>query len=170
MALGDRLGVLDHGVLQQIGSPTELYRRPANLFVAGFLGWPPMNLLRGLLLPEDDKLLFSLPGSVDLPVRFPVDLLRCPALAALAGKPVVLGVRAEHLFTGSSLSGASLRGFIQSIRATGADKYVHVQVGEQRIIARFSPDFPGRNGEAIRLNFELGNACMFDPETGKAVA
>ncbi|MEW6250464.1 MAG: ATP-binding cassette domain-containing protein [Planctomycetota bacterium] len=92
MTLGDRVVVMKEGVIQQADTPYEVYERPANRFVAGFVGTPPMNFLGGRLIREECRLWFDEGGT-----RLPVSPRHCAALAAFVDRPVTLGIRPEML-------------------------------------------------------------------------
>jgi multiple sugar transport system ATP-binding protein len=129
MTLGDRVAVLKRGVLQQIGTPKELYERPANLFVAGFLGSPPMNLVRGVFTRAMGRLSVLLGGQL-LPVD-PVLLRNRPGLAQYLECPVVIGVRPEDMQdanVGWSSSSAVLRAEVDLTEMLGSDLLAHFRI------------------------------------------
>src|SRR5438105_938911 len=95
MTMGDRIVVMNHGRVQQNDTPLKLYREPANLFVAGFLGSPPMNFIDGKLKEESDALVFSEIEGGAITVR--LSIKERPAARALVGKPVLLGIRPEDI-------------------------------------------------------------------------
>jgi multiple sugar transport system ATP-binding protein len=92
LTLGDRIAVMNRGVLQQVGTPQEIYDRPANAFVAGFIGTPPMNLLAGHLAARDGSVCFRR-GSWELPISAPADY----GIERYIDRPITLGVRAEDI-------------------------------------------------------------------------
>ncbi len=136
MTLGSRVAVLRHGVLQQVASPQELYRRPANLFVAGFIGSPAMNLIEATLErgggdsgPGGPQVVF---GSHRLPV--PAGVIRQhPALERYLGRKVVTGIRPEHLEDAALVPGAAPESVIEvsvELREElGAEVNAHCTVG-----------------------------------------
>jgi len=131
MTLGDRVMVMRHGVLQQQAAPEALYERPANLFVAGFIGSPPMNLVEARLEPGADGPALRL-GTATLAVD-PVERERCPGLDAWLGRTVVAGVRPEKLADASLLAVAPPAGRTASVEVTfreglGSDVMVHVRL------------------------------------------
>ncbi len=144
MTLGDRLAVMRDGVLQQVGTPSELYERPRNLFVAGFIGAPAMNLLAGEL--DGDALKFAL-GTVQLPGR--------PGGAPRPSGAVIVGIRPED-FEDAALvgerDGMLVRATIDVLESTGSDIYAHLSL-----------DHPGGNGDAAQpLLRELAAATSED--------
>ncbi|MBB3049982.1 multiple sugar transport system ATP-binding protein [Prauserella isguenensis] len=152
MTMGDRVAVLRDGVLQQCASPRELYDTPRNVFVAGFIGSPAMNLLT---LPVDG-------GAVklgELEVRLPV-----PA----GSGEVTIGVRPESL----SLVGVGEDGFdlqVELVEELGADAYVHGTLAghDDKLVVRADGRTPPRLGEAVRVALrDTGEVHVFDPESG----
>jgi multiple sugar transport system ATP-binding protein len=144
MTLGSRVAVLRHGVLQQVASPQELYRRPANLFVAGFIGSPAMNLIeatlqRGAAGPAGPGPGGSGPGSPEVifgphRLRVPADVLReHPALEKYLGRTVIVGIRPENLEDAALVPDASpesvLDVSVELREELGAEVNAHCTVG-----------------------------------------
>ena len=141
MTLGSRVAVLRHGVLQQVGPPQELYRRPANLFVAGFIGSPAMNLIEARLERAGGATGTGQPGTDSAEVvfgdhrlRVPASVLReHPALDSYLGRAVVLGIRPEHLEDAALVPGAAA-GSVLDVQVElreelGAEVNAHCTVG-----------------------------------------
>jgi multiple sugar transport system ATP-binding protein len=129
MTMGDRVAVMRGGVLQQTGDPQSVFDRPANLFVASFIGSPPMNLVQARLEERDGGLAAHV-GEQRLPI--PGELLtERPALRSYPGRTIGLGIRPEHLRdSGSSEAGhsATLRGSLRAIEALGSELLLHLEV------------------------------------------
>ncbi len=126
LTMGDRMAVMRKGVLQQSGPPQELYDRPANLFVATFIGSPAMNLVLGAL-ERDDEGIAAVLGESRL--RIPADVLRSrPGLAGYAGRDVGVGVRPEHLkdAAGRNGEGTRLQALVTLVESTGSERLVHL--------------------------------------------
>jgi ABC-type sugar transport system ATPase subunit len=163
MTMSDRIAVMDHGRLQQYGTPREIYDRPRNQFVAGFMGSPPMNFLKGRLDPEGGGLVFVWSGGV-------IPCPQRPGLARGLGQPIILGIRPECITVG--LEGEGLNG----VRATvyieepmGSDLYLTLEAGEARFKARTSPDVQLGAGAAVQVRFDPAKLHFFDPATGAAL-
>jgi multiple sugar transport system ATP-binding protein len=191
MTLGDRVVVMRGGVVQQIGTPEELYERPANLFVAGFIGSPAMNFFPATLTPTGLKLPF---GEVTLAQ---------PVLDVIAGHPtpdnVIVGVRPEHLQDAALIDGYQrIKALIFEIRvdlieSLGADKYVYFATtgwdvhaaqldelasdwgddsgglgggDEHEFVARVSADSKAAKGQSIQLAFDPDKVAVFDADSG----
>lgn len=177
MTLGDRVAVLRGGEVQQVGTPRELYGQPANLFVAGFIGTPPMNLLPGIL--GDDRL--RLP-TTELPLA-----AEERAAIQVANGPLVVGIRPEALSPMEHpKSGAALSGKVDLLEWLGSELYVHLDLGDApfglppvlegaaakgesgraRIIARREPNALVREGQTAHFGIGLDALHLFEPETG----
>src|SRR6478672_242304 len=128
MTMGDRVAVMRKGLLQQFDVPQRLYERPANLFVASFMGSPAMNVLEGSLERNGDGLVCRI-GTSTLVLPAEVQQAR-PELASYVGKPVAVGIRPEAFDarTGSDGDGARLRGHVQAVEALGPEQFVYIDV------------------------------------------
>ena len=145
MTMGDRVAVLDHGVLQQVDTPSKLYSTPANKFVAGFIGSPAMNLIE--VVGSENLNNISLNGSdieIDPNIFGSFD----------TGEKLTLGVRPEHL----ELADSGIEGVVKLIEALGSESYVHVQIdiesGQQTIVVREEGDASVSKGDKVFINFE----------------
>jgi multiple sugar transport system ATP-binding protein len=155
MTLGQRIVVLDQGVIQQIDAPMQIYERPVNLFVAGFLGNPAMNFFRGRRregMLEGDGV-----------------QLRLTAVKAQAGQEIVAGVRPEdlHVVEGTAARGGSLTGTVELIESVGSEAFIHATSGGWRLIARSSPYNLPAVGARITLQPAPDRIHFFDAQTGK---
>jgi multiple sugar transport system ATP-binding protein len=153
MTLGDRIVVLDRGRIQQIGTPLELYDRPANLFVAGFLGSPAMNLIPGTV----DGTHF-VPDGAD---GWSIPLPNPPS----AGR-TVLGVRPEGLHLDPNGTTFTVR----AVELLGSDAYVHATRGSLELNARLAPKPLPRPGDPIPLALDPTSLHFFDPQTQQSLA
>ncbi len=169
MTLADRIVVMKDGVIQQEGPPLELYQRPRNLFVAGFLGAPAMNFLRATLDPVRPEL--DLAGA-------PVPVLEPAANAARTGgvQTVIAGVRPEDVTlaqpgkplpgaTTGGMRGAQIRGRVEVIEPMGAEVVVHVTTDAGIVVARVPPASPPRLGDAVTVGFDPSRLHLFDTRT-----
>jgi multiple sugar transport system ATP-binding protein len=157
MTLGQRIVVLDRGVIQQIDEPMKIYERPVNLFVAGFLGNPAMNLLRGRLRQESGAVLEGEGAQ-----------LRVPAGKTQAGQEIVAGIRPEdlHIVAGDAALGG-LAASVELIESVGSEAFIHATAGGWKLIARTSPyELPAIGGR-VMLQPAPDRIHFFDVETGK---
>jgi multiple sugar transport system ATP-binding protein len=166
MTLADKIVVLNQGRIEQIGTPLELYRRPVNLFVAGFIGSPKMNLLP-LRLDEISNGVagIALPGGA---------ILGMPLARATvtAGSPVTLGMRPEHLKLGNSVNGASLATIpatITLVEHLGGETYSYCQLpDDSMVVVKGEGDVDVTIGQAVQINIGRDNNHLFDAE-GKSL-
>jgi multiple sugar transport system ATP-binding protein len=190
MTLGSRVAVLQHGVLQQVAPPQELYRHPANLFVAGFIGSPPMNLINARLERGEDgaagpQVIF---GScrLGLPARVMADR---PALDRYLGQDIVLGIRPEHLADAALRRDADEASVIElPVRLReelGSDVQIHCGIGAAAhhsdpaasdvaslatLVARMDPQTTLAEGQNARVHVDTTQLHFFDPGTGAAIS
>jgi multiple sugar transport system ATP-binding protein len=162
MTLGQRIVVLDGGVIQQIDTPMALYEKPANLFVAGFVGSPAMNLLRGTLCRRDGWQLVTAQGDVALG-----DALPDPAWSAWCEREVVLGVRPEHLQPCDV--GAALQARLEVVEPVGNEIFLNMAFGEQALVARVSPRSLPEPGSLVALGLALERLHLFDGDSGARI-
>ena len=169
MTLATRIAVMRQGEVQQFADPETVYNRPANLFVARFMGAPPMNTLPAHLIAEDGKL-FALLG--DGSVRLPVPEAPSDA-GAFIGREVVLGVRPECITEESRrLDGAPvpIDAHVEMIEPTGAETIVLLRLAGHEALARVSPDIRLRSGETARFALDTRKICLFDPASERRIA
>ena len=152
MTMADEIVVMRGGEIMQMGSPDDVYDRPANLFVADFIGAPPINLVRGRLGAED------VPG-----VRLGEALLPAPAnLSAPRGAEVVYGVRPVDVALDPS---GAIEGEVLMAETTGSETLLHVEVGGQELRVVVPERRRLRAGERVRLSIDPGKAHLFDAAT-----
>jgi multiple sugar transport system ATP-binding protein len=175
MMLGGRLAVMKCGVIQQFAAPLEVYRHPANLFVARFLGSPPMNLLPGVVVRDGEGCVFRTDGDNSarngLMLRLTPEVLK--QAGECVGKKLVCGIRPENiqvLAPGQEQRPAvTLAVTAEFVEHSGAETWVHVGLGPNTVIARAPVDFQGPSGARVEVTFDLSAAQYFDPETGRSL-
>jgi multiple sugar transport system ATP-binding protein len=148
MTMADRIVVMHDGLVEQIGAPLEVYDRPQNLFVAGFIGSPAMNFLKG-------KLEFEGPGQTRLPLA--------AAPTGSDGRAAVYGVRPEHL----ALADDGAEAVVQVVEPTGPELQVIAKLGDQEIVAVFRERRQFKPGDRIRLRPDPQLVHLFDEATGR---
>jgi multiple sugar transport system ATP-binding protein len=168
MTMGDRIVVMKDGEVQQVAAPLEIYNRPANRFVAGFIGSPPMNFLPVTVRSHGDFLHVVADG-VDLRV----DPIHEGALRGRVGQPVVLGIRPEDmsdpLFAGGPGAGQTLAARVEVVEPMGAEVYLHVTAAGHPLVARVGPSLVADVNQALSLNITMHKAHFFDVATGVAL-
>ena len=161
MTLGTKVAVMRDGIIQQLADPQTIYERPANMFVAGFIGSPTTNFLNGTLVEEGGALaLRHEAGTLSL------DGMQ-QEVKSFIGKPVVAGIRPEtfHRREGAG----TLSGTVDVVEPTGPDTMVIVNVGGQLLTARLGGRDRPTLGEALTLSVETPAINLFDPETGNRI-
>ena len=151
MTMADKIVVMHDGIVEQIGAPLELYDRPANLFVAGFIGSPSMNFLKGKLVRSGAGLQVQMADGSMFPA---------PESAVQEGREVIVGVRPEHLLVRDD----GVRAEVVVVEPTGADTQIFCKVGGADVSAVVRERHEFKPGETIRLFPE--NTFLFDPSTG----
>ncbi len=169
MTMGDRIVVMLGGEIQQIASPLELYNKPVNKFVAGFIGSPPMNMLEGTIQAENGTLSFR---DVSGKLTAEIHENHRAALQPYAGKPVIFGIRPEHFVENPSqtpVAGKSLQANVEVVEPMGSEIYLYLAVGTKSITARIHSDSEPVVNKAHVLDIEMARAHFFDPTTEKAI-
>ncbi|MFN8224808.1 MAG: ABC transporter ATP-binding protein [Gaiellales bacterium] len=160
MTMGSRIAVMNHGVLQQVGTPNEVYRRPANVFVATFLGAPPMNLIVGALEQVDGGWRFHGNG-VD--VNLSADVLDPAALeheAEIHGE-VSFGLRPEHFRLAAPGEPGGIPGRVEFLEPVGSDLYLTVEAGGTTVQVRTDPETAVAAGDNVTLRFDSSRVHLF---------
>lgn len=157
--MADRIVVMRAGRIEQVGAPLDLYDRPANTFVAQFIGSPSMNLLPARIDGGADGARLVLDGGAVLPLA----ARRVPQVAG----PVLLGLRPEHLRLGTGPG--SLAVHVLAVEATGADTTLTARLGDARITALLRERAAVRAGEAVSLMPDMASARLFDAATGHRI-
>jgi multiple sugar transport system ATP-binding protein len=198
MTMGDRVAVLKQGHLQQVDAPQALYDRPANLFVAAFIGSPAMNLAEASLRREGDRLLVTF-GSTTLGLHDAV-LDRRPALRGYEGRRVVVGIRPEDIEDAALVADAGaaqrMTSLVDLLEALGAEVLAHLTVdappvvtddtkelvrdlggtaqleageGTSTFVARLDPRTSARRGEPLEMVVDVERMHFFDPDDGRSI-
>ncbi|MCL6650759.1 sugar ABC transporter ATP-binding protein [Agrobacterium rubi] len=156
MTLATKVAVMKGGHIQQLADPRTIYERPANMFVAGFIGSPAMNFLKGRLVNSESGWQFK---AEDVSL----DLGRSDT--KLAEQDVILGVRPEELKVAHADSAAAFRGVIDVVEPTGPDTMLTTLIGGQIVIARVEPRFASKRGETVAFTVDPSSVNLFDPQT-----
>jgi multiple sugar transport system ATP-binding protein len=153
MTLGDRIAVMKDGVLQQVAPPEVIYEHPANMFVAGFIGTPAMNLI-----PVDFR------GRTATGSALRIELPREPRL-----KSGVLGIRPEAMHEHASMGEPTIEVQVDLAEMLGRDQLVYGTVGDDAIVARVDSHVKISRGERVKLGIDMQHIHLFDAQTGQAV-
>jgi multiple sugar transport system ATP-binding protein len=166
MTMSDRVAVMAHGKLQQYGPPMEVYERPVNAFVAGFIGSPAMNFIRGTVdLNGDQGILVG-----DGDVRVPLERSRAGLLRDFLGEtPALLGVRHRDIEVAHHNGAGSIPARIYAVEPTGDITFVHVDLGPNRLVASADPNFTAAPNDPVWLRFAPDRLHFFDAHTEAAI-
>jgi multiple sugar transport system ATP-binding protein len=168
MTLAERIVLLNEGMVEQQGTPLDLYERPATRFVAGFLGSPAMNFLEGQIIDEEGALSLRLGNGLSL--SLPEE--RREGLARLIERKVTLGIRPQHMSKaqGQPRAGtAVLRIQVELVEPTGPRAYVSFDLGGSSVLAELEQDKVPGPGEALELHLDMHRAVLINPETGRVL-
>jgi multiple sugar transport system ATP-binding protein len=176
MTLATRIAVMKGGVLQQLGTPHEVYNRPANTFVAGFMGSPRMNLLQATLEGEGGSVALVFRDKARASLRIPLPpALVTPALAAHVGASLIAGIRPEAVTLAAAAAPADpmkcvIEAQVEVIEPTGADTLALLTLGGQEFTARLEPDATLESGQTARFQVDLTKLVCFDAKTEQLIA
>jgi multiple sugar transport system ATP-binding protein len=168
MTMATRIAVINKGKLLQIDTPQNLYDRPTNIFVAGFIGSPAMNFFRAHLRKDGSKLHID---SGDFSVPIPSD--RGKVLQDYVNKPVVFGIRPEDIhnpqFAPSNIHGESITARVDVTELMGNEIFLYMMNGSNNFVARVDPRTTFRMGDSVKVILNMDNFHLFDPETEQAI-
>ena len=170
MTMGDRISVLNDGKLQQVDAPLELYNRPANLFVAGFIGSPSMNYVQGSLEARDGAIYFT---SDPLALRLKGE--HAERVRDRVGRPVIFGVRPDSIYDrrldpASAADGENTASLMVDVtEPMGSIVYAYLTTGKHSLVADLKAETGARDGQTLDVVFEMAKAHLFDPETELAL-
>ena len=168
MTLGTRIVVMKDGVVQQVDTPQNLYDKPENLFVAGFMGSPQMNFLDAVVKIDGSKAYLTVAGK-DIPV--PAD--KAGKLAGYNGKTVIMGIRPENITDDAAAVAAAETTYEANINVyelLGAEVFLYFDLDGTPVTARVKPDTKARPGSDVKFAFDTSKLHIFDKETEKVIA
>ena len=169
MTMAHRIVIMDRGVVQQIGTPSEVYSRPANTFVGSFIGTPPMNFVEGRI-----EIVDNVPYFDNASMRIEITMEQYNKVFASKAHSVYLGVRPENVHLVSLTEQDTrhvIKGHVRFSELIGADQNVHVDIGKHsRIIVRLPIDTPVADGELIALRVNVNRILFYDMNTGNLVS
>lgn len=171
--MGTRIVVMKDGFIQQVDTPQNLYSKPTNMFVAGFIGSPQMNFIDATMAKKDGRYVVEFGDDTS---KFEVvipESKKNDALDEYIGKEVVLGVRPEDLKDEEIIVNSATTGLIDcNVEVTelmGAETYLYVQCAGVNMTARVSPRSTARPGDVIKMAINVNNIHLFDKETEKVI-
>jgi len=168
MTMGSRIVVMKDGFIQQVADPITLYDSPVNLFVAGFIGTPPMNFFPGQVITEDGQLGFQADCGFEITVPAP----KVDAVSPYNGRPVILGIRPEDIGSAAaeSLDGApKITATVNVIEPMGSESYVYLTAGDTSFISRVDAHRKFTIGAEAAPAVFIDKVQFFDPETEERI-
>ncbi|MEM1694576.1 MAG: ABC transporter ATP-binding protein [Ignisphaera sp.] len=161
LVIADRIAILNRGILQQVGTPQEIYENPSNLFVATFIGAPPMNVIKGVIEEFKQGLFFVIDNSIRIPLdSVPYDLVR-----RYIGKDVILGVRPENVRVSKK---GGIAGKVYVSEYLGNTVYVKIQISDNLIIQGVG-ESAYSIGDVAAIDIDMNKIHLFDEKTGSLI-
>jgi multiple sugar transport system ATP-binding protein len=168
MTMATRIAVMENGLLHQVGTPQELYRRPTNTFVAGFIGSPAMNFFDALLEQEEETLRLKV---AEFNVEVPTDT--AAQLRAQVGREIVFGIRPEHVhapdYVPTGVRPARVQTAVEVVESMGSETLLHLSANGNALLARVDPRVDVRSGDQFPVVFDLAHMHLFDAATRVAI-
>jgi len=166
MTMGDRIVVMKDGFIQQVDTPANLYNYPANLFVAGFIGSPRMNMFEGILVKENEYYTIDLDGNK---LIIPSEKNKSGKLEKYLGKKVIVGVRPEDISETSIEAPNHYRVTVENSEMMGSEILVYFNFAGADVIGKFHPDTPVKPGSETLFSINTAKAHVFDIESGEII-
>jgi multiple sugar transport system ATP-binding protein len=174
MTMGDRICVMKDGHIMQVAAPLELYDRPANLFVAGFIGSPPMNFFRGTLRAAGGHVSFIEDNAVGKPLTIALDEALAAKTSQHLDKPVIFGIRPESIHDALTVASPdperTAEVTVEVAEPMGAETLLYLDTGANTFVARVRPTDRFEAGQKVSVVFDPAQAHLFDPASEMALA
>jgi multiple sugar transport system ATP-binding protein len=164
MTMADRIAVMSGGTLQQVGAPEDIYSRPANTFVAGFVGSPAMNFLNGVLSSTNGEAVIHGDGW-----QLPLSPANSARVRGSSTPEVIVGARHTNLTVLPESSETGLAARVYTVEPTGDLTFIHVWLGEQLLVASAPGTYRGTADQPVRIEFDQDNLYLFDAQTKRAL-
>ncbi|MBO4389295.1 MAG: sn-glycerol-3-phosphate ABC transporter ATP-binding protein UgpC [Lachnospiraceae bacterium] len=162
MTLGTRIVVLKDGIIQQVDTPQNLYDKPVNKFVAGFIGSPQMNMIDATLVKEGSRIFAQI---ADFKIEIPSEKAQKLDDMGYIGKTVVFGIRPEDVHDAPDAPAADLEATIRVYELLGAEVYLYFDINDTNFTARVNPRTPARPGDVVKFNIDQTRIHLFDKDT-----
>ena len=168
MTMGDRIVVMKDGIIQQVDEPINIYEKPLNKFVAGFIGSPPMNFLEGSIIQKNGYLFFK---EKFFEVKITESMQR--KLESYIGKQITLGIRPENiydkLFFGEASKDNTLKATVEVVEPMGAEIYLYVNTGLHSLVAKVDPHQKAEVNRDLEIVFDMAKVHFFDNHTEETI-
>ena len=176
MTMATRIAVMDRGIIKQVGEPQDLYNRPDNVFVAGFIGSPAMNFFEAGVTNGRQGMKLDMDT-----FRIPVPKDRQASLKPYLKKKITFGIRPEHIHDseflppgcevdGDCITALPVKARVEVTELMGNEFFLHLVAGDKPFLARVDPRTSAKPGQDIEVVFNMGNMHAFDPKTGQAIS
>lgn len=172
MTMGDRIVVMKDGVIQQVDTPQNLYERPCNAFVAGFMGSPQMNFVDAKLVSRSGVLGVEF-GNGKYCIKLPEGKVKDESVKAFIDKDIILGIRPEHIHDDEMFLSLAKDGIVDvDVEVTelmGAETYLYLNLDGTQVTARVDPRTTARQGDSLKVAIDVNKIHLFDKETEKVI-
>jgi multiple sugar transport system ATP-binding protein len=169
MTMGDRIVVMKDGFIQQVDTPQELFDKPSNIFVAGFIGSPQMNFLKGTLNKDGMRYYFEAEGDKHY---IPVTKVN-ETMSGYVGKEVVLGIRPEDVHDDEQSfqneENSIIEAYVEVRELMGSEVYLYLKYKDKQLMARVPTSLSSKTDNDLKIALDMNNAHLFDVETEKAI-
>ena len=169
MTMGDRICVMNNGEIMQVAQPLELYNNPKNMFVAGFIGSPPMNFIHGTIQEESGRIVFAEDSKGEPGLKFPLNEGLSQKAKPYLGKSIVFGIRpekiADALFVETNQDHPKIQAKVEVSEPMGSETFLYLHTGNHNLIAKVRSTDRYQINQDVDLVFDLETAHLFDPET-----
>jgi multiple sugar transport system ATP-binding protein len=173
MTMGDRICVMKDGEIMQVAAPLDLYNHPLNMYVAGFIGSPPMNFFKGTIQRAGNALVFAETSTAPTPLRFPLTETLSRQAAQHIGQPIVFGIRPENVHDTLTVTNPdparTVEVKVEVSEPMGSETYLYLDTGATSFIARVRPTDRFEVNSRVKVTFDLDHAHLFDPTTEKSL-
>jgi multiple sugar transport system ATP-binding protein len=173
MTLGDRICVMKDGDIMQVAEPLKLYNSPENMFVAGFIGSPPMNFLHGSLVQEGGRTWFAEDNPKGKAIKLRLTDRLAASAAGRAGRGIVFGIRPEDIADALNVAdpdpAVCADAKVEVSEPMGAKTFLYLESGAHSFIAKVHSGDKYDINQDVRLRFDMDKAHLFDPETEKVL-
>jgi multiple sugar transport system ATP-binding protein len=174
MTMGDRICVMKDGNIMQVAEPLTLYNHPANLFVAGFIGSPPMNFFKGTIRRSGNSLSFVETNPTGTPISIVLTEALSSKASAFIDKPLIFGIRPENVQDSLTVTTPdptrTIEVKVEVSEPMGAETYLYLDTGATSFIARVRPTDRFEVNQRVKVTLDLDQAHLFDPTTEQALA
>jgi multiple sugar transport system ATP-binding protein len=168
MTMGDRIVIMKDGIIQQVGHPLEVFRKPKNLFVAEFIGSPSINLIECKLIQEDSNLYIS---ASDLKLMVPPHMTKI--YENYVNRHVIFGIRPEYIYDSILFSTRTeentLYAMVEVIETLGSEIIIYFSINDISLIGKLDADTDAKMGQSMDISLDMNKMYLFDPESEKLI-